>query len=480
MCFLVNSTKTRGRKELTVPKKHNAFIKKQKGKGITTEGKMLKVLKFGGSSLADSTQFAKVKGIVESEACREAVIVSAPGKRNSGDSKITDLLYLVHAHIKYGVSCDHILDMIKDRYVEIKESCGLKTDIAKIIDDTFAEINKSTSVDHIVSRGEYFCAILMAEYLGYSFIDAADWLVFDYNGKVDDKKSEARLREYKNIYEKIVTPGFYGAYPSGEIRVFPRGGSDITGALAAAYLRADIYENWTDVSGILMVDPRIVKNPKTIARVTYDELRELSYMGASVLHEDTVFPVRIKDIPVNIRNTNSPDDPGTIIGEKFDDELKEEHERFITGITGKKDYSIINIYKTKIGENKIRLLRQVLEVFDRYEIPVEQVPSGVDSFSVVFPTGSLKARKYDLLHELQENENIDNCELTEGISLIAIVGRQMAYRTGISGRIFKALGDKKINIRTIEQGADEINIMIGVYTEDFERTIRILYESFAL
>ena len=400
---------------------------------------MFKVLKFGGSSLADSSQFAKVKGIVESEASREAVIVSAPGKRKSGDSKITDLLYLVHAHIKYGVSYDHILDMIKERYVEIKNNCGLTTDIEKIIDDTFAGIDK-----------------------------------------VDNKKSEAKLREYKEIYERIVTPGFYGAYPSGEIRVFPRGGSDITGALAASFLGADIYENWTDVSGILMVDPRIVKNPKTIARVTYDELRELSYMGASVLHEDTVFPVRIKDIPVNIRNTNAPDDPGTIIGEKFDDELKEEHERFITGIAGKKDYSIINIYKTRIGENKISLLRQVLEIFDRYEIPVEQVPSGVDSFSVVFPSDSIKTRKYDLMHELQENESIDSCELTEGISLIAIVGRQMAYRTGISGRIFKVLGEEKINIRTIEQGADEINIMIGVYTEDFEKTIRVLYESFAL
>ena len=441
---------------------------------------MLKVLKFGGSSLADSTQFAKVRGIVESEASREAVIVSAPGKRNKGDSKITDLMYLIHAHIKYGVAYDHILGMIKERYAEIRENCGLETDIEKIIDETFAGIDKSTSVDHIASRGEYFCALLMAEYLGYTFVDAADWLVFDYNGKVDNKKSEAKLREYKNIYEKIVTPGFYGAYPSGEIRVFPRGGSDITGALAASFLGADIYENWTDVSGILMVDPRIVKNPKTIARVTYDELRELSYMGASVLHEDTVFPVRIKDIPVNIRNTNAPDDPGTIIGEKFDDELKEEHERFITGIAGKKDYSIINIYKTRIGENKISLLRQVLEIFDRYEIPVEQVPSGVDSFSVVFPSDSIKTRKYDLMHELQENESIDSCELTEGISLIAIVGRQMAYRTGISGRIFKALGEEKINIRTIEQGADEINIMIGVYTEDFEKTVRVLYESFAL
>lgn len=440
---------------------------------------MLKVLKFGGSSLADGNQFAKVKGIVESDSAREAVVVSAPGKRNKEDNKITDLLYLIHAHIRYGVDYSNILGMVRDRYVQIKQECGLSTDIESLINDTFAGVNKSTSVDYIVSRGEYFCALLMAEYLGYKFVDSADWLMFDYSGKVETKQSEAKLRDLKSIYDKIVIPGFYGAYPSGEIRVFPRGGSDITGAIVAAALNADIYENWTDVSGILMVDPRIVDKPKTIARVTYDELRELSYMGASVLHEDTVFPVRLKDIPVNIRNTNAPDDPGTIIGERFDDELAEEHERFITGITGKRNFSIINIYKSRIGEAKIGLLRQVLEIFDRYEIPVEQIPSGVDSFSVVFPSESIKTRKHDLMHELTENEGIDNCELTEGISLIAIVGRQMAYRTGISGKIFKALGDNKINIRTIEQGADEINIMIGVYNEDFERAIRVLYDSFA-
>ena len=441
---------------------------------------MIKVAKFGGSSVANQEQFSKVKNIVEEDPSRRIVVVSAAGKRSPDDHKITDLLYLCHAHLQYGVSCAEIFQTIRQRFLELKAELGVSYDIEVDLDRIEARLDRDLSVDELVSRGEYLTGRLMAEYLGYSFVDAADWLVFDYDGKVDNKKSEAKLRELKEIYGRIVTPGFYGAYPSGEIKVFPRGGSDITGSLVAAYLGAEIYENWTDVSGILMVDPRIVKDPKTIARVTYDELRELSYMGASVLHEDTVFPVRIKDIPVNIRNTNAPDDPGTIICEEFDDELEEEHERFITGITGKKDYSIINIYKTKIGENKIRLLRQVLEVFDRYEIPVEQVPSGVDSFSVVFPTGSLKARKYDLLHELQENENIDNCELTEGISLIAIVGRQMAYRTGISGRIFKALGDEKINIRIIEQGADEINIMIGVYTEDFERTIRVLYESFAL
>ena len=439
---------------------------------------MLKVLKFGGSSLADSSQFAKVKEIVESESSREVVVVSAPGKRNSDDNKITDLLYLVHAHIKYGVAHDGVLSMIKKRYSEIRQSCGLETDIESIIDETFASVNKKTPVDFIASRGEYFSARLMAEYLGYQFVDAVDWLCFEYGGKVNAEKSEEKLRELKNKYGRIVTPGFYGALPNGEIRVFPRGGSDITGALAAAYLGADVYENWTDVSG-LMTDPRIVENPKTIARVTYDELRELSYMGASVLHEDTVFPVRIRDIPVNIRNTNAPDDPGTTIREHFDDELEEETERFITGIAGKRNFSIISIYKSRIGEEKLGLLREVLEVFADYEIPVEQIPSGVDSFSVVFPSSSLGGRKHELMQELSEFESIDNCTLTEGVSLIAIVGRQMAYRTGISGKIFRTLGENKINIRTIEQCADEINIMVGVYDEDFNKAIRLLYESFA-
>ena len=440
---------------------------------------MLKVLKFGGSSLADSSQFAKVKKIVESDSSREVVIVSAPGKRDSEDNKITDLLYLTHAHLRYGVAHDGVLSMIKKRYSEIRKGCGIEINIESIVDETFAGINKKTPVDFIASRGEYFSALLMAKYLGYQFVDAVDWLCFEYNGKVNAEKSEEKLRELKNKYGKIVTPGFYGAMPNGEIRVFPRGGSDITGALAAAYLGADVYENWTDVSGILMTDPRIVDNPKTIARVTYDELRELSYMGASVLHEDTVFPVRIRDIPVNIRNTNAPDDPGTIIREHFDDELQEETERFITGIAGKRNFSIISIYKSRIGEEKLGLLREVLEVFADYEIPVEQIPSGVDSFSVVFPSSSLGGRKHELMQELSEFESIDNCTLTEGVSLIAIVGRQMAYRTGISGKIFKTLGENKINIRTIEQCADEINIMVGVYDEDFNKTIRVLYDSFA-
>ena len=427
----------------------------------------MKVLKFGGSSLADSSQFAKVKAIVESDPAREVVVVSAPGKRNSGDNKITDLLYLVQAHIRYGVAYDNVMTMIRDRYREIAEGCGLSINVDALIDEAFEGVGKNTSVDYIVSRGEYFSAKLMAEYLGYTFVDAADWMFFDYSGKVKSDKTEAKLRELKGIY------------PNGEVKTFPRGGSDITGAIAAGCLDADVYENWTDVSGILMTDPRIVDHPKTIARVTYDELRELSYMGASVLHEDTVFPVRLKDIPVNIRNTNEPDAPGTIIREHFDDELEEETERFITGIAGKRNFSLISVYKSRIGEDKLSLLRKVLEVFDRYNIPVEQIPSGVDSFSVVFPSDSIKTRKHELMHELGDFEDIDNCALTEGISLIAVVGRQMAYRTGVSGKIFKTLGDHHINIRTIEQGADEINIMVGVFNEDFEKAVRVLYNSFA-
>ena len=439
---------------------------------------MLKTLKFGGSSLSDSNQFAKVKSIVESDDARRVVIVSAPGKRDEKDIKITDLLYLCHAHLKYKVPYDSIRDMIKDRFVEIKEGCGLRLDIAAEVDEMFSKLNENTSEDYLASRGEYLNAKLVAEYLGYKFVDASEWLTFDYNGAVNFEESERKLKAIYALNSRIVTPGFYGVLPNGEIKVFSRGGSDVTGAIAAASLDADVYENWTDVPGILMVDPKIVKNPKPISHVTYDELRELSYMGAAVLHEDTVFPVRRKDIPVNIRNTNLPENPGTLIRETFDDDDDIEH--FITGITGIKNFSIFNIYKSSVGEAKLGLLRSVLEIFDNYDVPVEEIPSSVDSFSIVVPTASLEGKKYDLMNSLCENTSIDKCELTEGISLVAIVGRQMAFKAGISGQIFRTLGENNINIRTIQQGSDEINIIVGVYTEDFERTIRVLYDSFAM
>lgn len=441
---------------------------------------MLKVAKFGGSSLADAGQFEKAKNIIKSDDSRSVIVVSAPGRRNESDSKITDLLYLCNAHLKYDVSCDNVFDMIAARFISIKNECGLDTDIEKELDEIRSSMRKNMSIDYLVSRGEYLNAKLMADFLGYKFVDATDCIIFGYNGKIDHEKTAQKLNEIFSVYNKIVLPGFYGSMPDGTIKVFTRGGSDVTGAIAAASLDADVYENWTDVTGILMVDPRIVKNPKTISRVTYAELRELSYMGAAVLHEDTVFPVRYKDIPLNIRNTNEPDAPGTIIRENFPEENDEENLRFITGITGKRDFSIISIYKYKgsIGANT-RLLRKVLEILERFDVSVSQIPSGIDSFSIVTPTAEIASKKFDIVTAIKNECGIENITVSDGISMIAIVGRQMAYRTGISGKIFGALGANKINIRTIEQSADEINIMVGVFTEDFEKAIRVLYESFA-
>ena len=439
---------------------------------------MLKVAKFGGSSLCDGEQFAKVKKIVQSDASRSVIVVSAPGKRFHDDNKVTDLLYLCNAHLKYEVSYDSIFEMIEERFLNIRSDCGLKLDLDSEFEEIRSRMHKNMSVDYLVSRGEYLNAKLMAEYLGYTFVDAAECIEFGYNGRVDYGKTEENLKEIVNVYGKIVIPGFYGRMPDGEIKVFSRGGSDVAGAIIAASLEADTYENWTDVSGILMADPRIVKDPKPISRITYAELRELSYMGAAVLHEDTVLPVRSRNTPLNIRNTNAPDDEGTIIRESFCEESAEENSRFITGITGMRDFSIINIYKGSSRKNT-SVLRKALEICERFDIPVEQTPSGIDTFSLVLPSAKLSGVKYELINALKTECEVEDVNVTDGISIIAIVGRQMAYRTGISGKIFGALGANKVNIRTIEQSADEINIMVGVFTDDFERAIRVLYESFA-
>ena len=438
---------------------------------------MIKVAKFGGSSLSDGAQFAKVKNIIEQDPSRRVVVVSAPGRRTSDDNKVTDLLYLVKAHIKYDVSYDSIFEMIEQRYMDIRSECGLSLDLDQEFEIIRSKLSKNISMDYLASRGEFLNAKLMAEYLGYQFVDSADLISFKFNGDVDMEKTEQNFKEIFDVYNKIVIPGFYGSLPNGDIKVFSRGGSDVSGAIAAASLDADVYENWTDVSGILMVDPRIVENPKSIARVTYAELRELSYMGAAVLHEDTVFPVRAKDIPLNIRNTNEPDNPGTIIRESFGEDSPEESNRFITGITGKRDFSLIKIAKGNIGEN-LNTLRKVLNICEQHDVPISQIPSGVDSFSIITPSSKLEQCKYDVLSAIKKECGID-AEIDQGISMIAIVGRQMAYKTGISGKLFGALGVNKINIRIIEQCADEINIMIGVFNEDFEKAIRVLYESFA-
>ncbi|MDD6920192.1 MAG: aspartate kinase [Eubacteriales bacterium] len=438
---------------------------------------MVKVVKFGGSSLSNGQQFEKVKKIIEADKSRRIVIVSAPGKRNSGDNKITDLLYLCNAHLKYDVSFDGIFEKIQQRYVDIRNECGLNTDIEKLLSDIKAKMKKGMSVDYLVSRGEYLNAVLMADYLGFEFLDAKDWIAFRYDKSVDIAKSEENLRNIYDEGRKIVIPGFYGADPNGEVVTFSRGGSDVTGAIAAAAVDADVYENWTDVQGILMADPRIVDNPQTIEKVTYNELRELSYMGAAVLHEDTVFPVREKNIPVNIRDTNNPKHPGTIIRESFQEDTLTESERFITGITGKKNYTIVNIYKN--SSDGVNTLKKALDVCEQFGVTVEQIPWGIDSFSIVMTDSSIDGKIYQLIGALDEACKPDNIGFTDGISLIAIVGRHMAYSAGISGKIFAALGDNKINIRTIEQGSDEINIIVGVATTDFEKAIQVLYNSFA-
>ena len=440
---------------------------------------MLKVCKFGGSSLASGEQFAKVKDIVKSDSARSVIVVSAPGRRFSGDSKVTDLLYLCHAHIQYGVSYENIFAMIEERYSEIKQSCGLTLDLEAEFTEIRSHMGKRMSTDYLASRGEYLNAKLMAEYLGYAFGDAKDWLFFGYDGKIDLDKTYDAVRELIRKHPRIVLPGFYGSMPDGTIRTLSRGGSDITGALAAAAIDAVAYENWTDVSGILMADPRIVDKPKSIERITYAELRELSYMGAEVLHEEAVFPVRMKDVPLYIKNTNDPSAPGTLIRESFDEEVDDEHSatHFITGISGRKHYTVISMGKIGMS-GEAGFLRKALEVTEKFGVSVEHVPTGIDSLTLVMPTGKVERCLPELVAELKAVCQPDTIKVTGDISLIAVVGRKMAFRLGISGRLFANLGANDINIRLIEQGADEIIIIVGVMDADFEKAIQVLYYSF--
>ena len=435
----------------------------------------MKVVKFGGSSMADAGQYQKIRDILLADPERRVVIVSAAGKRFKDDHKITDLLYLCYAHTQYGVDCSGVFEMIASRYLQIRDDLKIDLDL----ESEFAELKeridaKTVTQDELASRGEYFSAKLMAAYLGFQFIDAADWVKFRFDGTVDTEATYEALKS--QVYGLgVVIPGFYGLMPDGKIKTFTRGGSDITGALAAAALDADVYENWTDVSGILMADPRIVENPLTIPEVTYDELRELSYSGAQVLHEGTIFPVREKNIPLNIKNTNDPDDPGTMIRERFDQDSM--NQRFITGITGKKDFTIIALTKRGMS-SQVGVLRKVLTVLERHNISVDYVPNGIDNVSVVVPTEAVASSIYTILGELQKEVEPDTLDVHDQIAVVAAVGRKMAFRPGISGKIFATLGEAGINIRMINQGPDELNIIVGVDNRDFAAAIRVLYNSF--
>ena len=436
---------------------------------------MLKVAKFGGSSMADAGQYKKIRNILQSDPDRRVVVVSAAGKRNKNDHKITDLLYLCHAHTQYSVDCTPVFEMITSRYLQIRDDLNIDLDL----ESEFAELKKrldakEVSQDELASRGEYFSAKLMAAYLGFHFVDAAKWIKFKFDGSVDQKASYDALRKQVPLKGGVVIPGFYGTMPDGCIRTFSRGGSDISGALAAAALNADVYENWTDVSGILMADPRIVDDPQAIPEVTYDELRELSYSGAQVLHEDAIFPVREMNIPLNIRNTNDPDAPGTLIQEDFTDT---DPNRFITGITGKKDFTIISMSKRGMS-NQVGVLHKVLTVLVRHGMSVDYVPNGIDNVSVVLPTSAIEKELYTIMAEIKQEVQPDTLDVHHQIAVVAAVGRKMAFRPGISGKIFAALGEAGINIRMINQGPDELNIIFGVDNKDFAEAIRVLYNSF--
>ena len=434
---------------------------------------MIKVAKFGGSSVADATQFKKVRDIVRADPDRRFVAVSAAGKRFSGDNKLTDLLLLVNAHVAYHVDCTQLLKDIEQRFVDIARELGLKYPIAEKFEE-FSSVITSLSPEYVVSRGEWFTARLMAEYLGLPFLDAADAVVFRHDGTVDMERTATSIKDAVQRLGSFVLPGFYGATVDGTIKLFQRGGGDITGAILARCIDAHVYENWTDVSGFLAADSHIVENPRTIHRITFDEMRELSYMGASVLQEEAIFPVREVGIPIQIKNTNDPSRQGTIIRETAEEGSME---HLITGIAGKKDFLAVHVSKAHMS-NEVGIVRRALAVFERYGVSVEHIPTGVDSFGIVVNGSDVVDKIYNIVNDLQQELKPDSVTVIDKLALISVVGRNMSRRPGTSGRVFGALGEAGINIRMITQSSQEISIIMGVNNEDFDRAINVIYQAF--
>lgn len=434
----------------------------------------VKVAKFGGSSVADAIQLRKVKEIVESDPARRFVVVSAPGKRFEEDSKLTDLLYLCKTHIEHNVPFHQVFQVIWDRFKIIVMNLGLDLDIDPYFEEIRDNLQKGVSNDYIASRGEFLSAVIMANYLGYDFVDPCGIILFSENGKFLPKETDEALRAELMKHEKAVIPGFYGTRTDGSVKTFSRGGSDITGALVARAVNASVYENWTDVSGFLMADPRIVKNAKTIDLVTYKELRELSYMGATVLHDEAVFPVREANIPINIRNTNDPSHPGTII---VSEEEAKENRGIITGIAGRKDFTVIGIYKNDMN-SEVGFIKRVLSILENYNVSIEHLPSGIDTVSVVIATRALEGILDDIVEDIYRKLGADTVDVHKNMSLIATVGHGMTRRMGVAAKLFTALASNGVNIRMIDQGSSEMNIIVGVENEDFETAIKAIYEAF--
>ncbi|MCR5674072.1 MAG: aspartate kinase [Lachnospiraceae bacterium] len=434
---------------------------------------MKKVVKFGGSSLADAEHFAKVGDIIRSDRDRCYVVPSAPGKRVSGDTKVTDLLYACDDLASEGKDYAGVLREIRGRYEDIIKGLSLTLDLSDEFATIDANLKKKAGRDYAASRGEYLNGIVMANYLGYDFIDAAEVIFFDEKGDFDaDRTNEVLGGRLKNA-ENAVIPGFYGAMPDGRVKTFSRGGSDITGAIVARAAHADVYENWTDVSGFLVADPRIIKHPRKIETITYLELRELAYMGASVLHEDSIFPVRKEGIPINIRNTNDPEDDGTWIVES----TAKKSRYTITGIAGKKGFCSVSIAKDMMNA-EVGFVRKVLQAFEDQDISIEHVPSGIDTMTVFVHEDEFISKEQAVVSGIYRLAKPDVLEIESGLALIAVVGRGMKSTRGTAGRIFSALAHARINVRMIDQGSSELNVIIGVDNDDFERAIEAIYAIF--
>ena len=436
---------------------------------------MSKVVKFGGSSLASAEQFQKVGKIIRADKERRYVVPSAPGKRNKADTKVTDMLYACYDLAEQGKDFSKELEAIKARYQEIIDGLKLKLSL----DNEFAEIEKNFKAkagnNYAASRGEFLNGIVMANYLGYEFIDAATVIFFDEEGNFDAEKTDAVLSDRLAGCKNAVVPGFYGAMPDGSVKTFSRGGSDVTGSIVAKAAKVDVYENWTDVSGFLIADPRIINNPVGIDTITYRELRELSYMGAGVLHEDAIFPVRQQGIPINIRNTNAPEDNGTwIVGSTC-----QKSKYVITGIAGKKGFCAINIEKDMMN-SEIGFGRKVLQAFEENGISFEHVPSGIDTLTVFVHQDEFMHKEQKVVAGINRLAKPDTIDIEADLALIAVVGRGMKSTRGTAGRIFSALAHANVNVRMIDQGSSELNIIIGVANEDFEAAIKAIYDIFVL
>ena len=434
----------------------------------------VKTVKFGGSSLADATQFKKVADIVLSDKTRRYVVPSAPGKRFDGDTKVTDMLYSCHSLAHSGKSFDEVFAKIKDRYNLIISDLGLELSLEDEFNTIYNNILDGADDNYAASRGEYLNGIILAAYLGFDFVDAAKCIFFTETKQLDSEKTNKVLAKELERHEYAVIPGFYGALPNGNVVTFSRGGSDITGSVVARAVHADLYENWTDVSGFLMADPRIVKNPKTIDVITYHELRELAYMGATVLHEDAIFPVRLSGIPINIRNTNRPEDAGTMIVAKAE---KESTKNLITGIAGRRGFSAISLEKDMMN-SEIGFGRKLLSVLENHSIPFEHLPSGIDTMSAIVSTHELEGCRSEIVHEICLACNPDTIYVEDGLALIAVVGRGMVQSYGTAARLFSAVAAAGINIRMIDQGSSEFNIILSVEEHDFEAALKAIYNEF--